>query len=54
MTPAEHVADKVSTVAVCEDLRLTEQIRAAITDARAGRTENLGDFTRHANDPEED
>jgi hypothetical protein len=35
---------------VWENPQLAEQIRSAVADAQAGRTVDLGDFTRYAED----
>ncbi|MGX1772784.1 hypothetical protein ACWIGW_11805 [Nocardia brasiliensis] len=36
---------------VWENPHLAEQIRQGVTDAEAGNTVDLGDFTRYADDP---
>lgn len=51
LTPVVSIPER--EMLVWENPQLAEQVRAAVADAEAGRTVDLGDFTQYAADDED-
>ncbi len=52
LTPVVSIPER--EMLVWENPQLAEQVRAAVADAEASRTVDLGDFTQYAADDDED